>query len=262
VEGGEVPDVLTGRLPQADDEVALGTRVIRRLHLHIGDTLHAAGPSGDPVDLSVVGTAVIPSIEESDSYGNGALVDANGLRRIDPTDGMSSLGVFLTKDHTDADLQRVASEIGIDLSQAFQTPTVVTNLARVRDVPYVIAAVVGGMAVISLVQLVVTAVRRRRRDLAVLGALGATRPWLHRVVQWQASLIAAVAAVLAIPIGIAIGRTVYRTFPDRLGARFVPDVPVWWLALLAVAAVVLANAVAWATGAGSPRLMSRELRSE
>ena len=224
VEGSEVPEVLSGRLPQADDEVALGTRVMKRLHLHVGDTLHVTATSG-PEDFAVVGTAVLPSIEESDTYGEGALVDLDGLVRIDPSDGMSTLGVFLTKDHTTADLERVAAVMNLDLSEGHQWPTPVANLQRVRNVPYVIAAVVGALALISLVELVASAQRRRHRDLAVLAALGASRGWVGRAAHWQASLIAGTAAVLAVPIGVAVGRVIYPTFPERLGARVVPHIP-------------------------------------
>ena len=32
------PPVLEGRLPRGDDEIAVGTRTLNDLHLHVGDT--------------------------------------------------------------------------------------------------------------------------------------------------------------------------------------------------------------------------------
>ena len=260
VEGDELPEVLSGRLPQADDEVALGTRVIKRLQLHVGDTLHVTGPSG-PQNFAVVGTAVAPSIEESDTYGEGALVDADRLSRIDPSDGMSTLGVFLTKDHTPGDLQRVAAVMNLDLSEGHRWPTPVANLERVRNVPYVIAAVVGVLALMSLVQLV------------------ARVPSVAGIATWQCSPRSArprlgepgrtLAGVIDRRHGgrsgrtdrVTMGHVIYPTFPDRLGARVAPHVPLAWLGLLVASALVVANLVVAA--AGKQRyITTRDLHAE
>lgn len=260
VEGGELPEVLDGRLPQADDEINLGSRVFERLDLHLGDTLQVSGPSG-PQDFAVVGTAVLPSINESDTYGEGALVDIHGLLRIDPTESMSSLGVFLTQDHTIVDLERVAALMNVDLSERYRRPPQVANLDRVRNVPYVIASVVGVLALVSLIQLIASALRRRRHDVAVLVALGATRGWVRRVAHWQSSLLAGAALISALPIGIVIGRAIYPTFPARLGARVAPNVPLAWLGLLVIAALLVANVVAAVSGQRR-RTTALDLRAE
>ncbi len=91
---------------------------------------------------------------------------------------------------------------------------------------------VGGVALTA-------GVRRRRRDLAVLKALGFTRSQLRAVVAWQASALAAGALVIANAAGVAPQATV--------------ALPVVLLAVPA-ATVVLANLIAAFPGRGAARL--------
>ena len=71
------------------------------------------------------------------------------------------------------------------------TPSEVVNLGRVRDVPFLVASIVGALAVLSLGHQMIVAVRRRRRDFAILRALGVAPRWLTSVVHWQATMVTA-----------------------------------------------------------------------
>ena len=62
-----------------------------------------------------------------------------------------------------------------------QQPGDIRNYAAVRDTPLVLAAALAVLAVGTLAHVLLTGVRRRRRDLAVLKTLGCTRSQLHGV---------------------------------------------------------------------------------
>jgi putative ABC transport system permease protein len=115
------------------------------------------------------------------------------------------------------------------------------NVARARSVPTVIAVVVGVLALVVLVHALLTSVRARRLDVAVLRALGADRRWITRVVHVQASVLGLVALAIGVPVGIVAGRAVYRAFAERLGLVATPSMPIVVVGSLAIAVLVLVN---------------------
>ena len=69
----------------------------------------------------------------------------------------------------------------------FDRPAAIINVARARSVPYVVAGVLVVLALLNLAHHLILSAPRRRRDLAVLRALGADSRWVTGVVHWQAS---------------------------------------------------------------------------
>ena len=120
----------------------------------------------------------------------------------------------------------------------------ITNLARVRPIPFVLAAVVGALSVLTLVHVMVTSVHRRRRDVAVLRSLGADAPFISRAVHWQATSFSLVPLILGAPLGLVAGRLVFGAFADRVGTVPSASFPYALLGAVIAAFVVLANLVA------------------
>jgi ABC-type lipoprotein release transport system permease subunit len=139
--------------------------------------------------------------------------------------------------------KRIADLTGTSAGQT-DPPSVILNLRRVRNIPFLVASAVGALGILSLGHLMIVAVRRRRRDLAILRALGATPGWLTRVVHWQATIITATVLAVAIPLGSALGRLLYRAFVEHVGTRTDVTVPVAWLGATLLALVGLANLIA------------------
>lgn len=100
------------------------------------------------------------------------------------------------------------------------------------------------MAVATLGHTLTTSARRRRRALAILKVLGFVRSQVSATVAWQATVIAAVALLFGLPLGVASGRWGWQLFADELGVPPQPATPVLVLALLVVATLLLANVVA------------------
>ena len=89
----------------------------------------------------------------------------------------------------------------------------------------------------------IASVRRRRRDLALLKTLGFTTRQLAATIAWQASVIAVIAVIIGLPVGIAAGRQLWTLFARSIDAVPQPTVPAS-LFLVAVGVLVLANLVA------------------
>ena len=109
-------------------------------------------------------------------------------------------------------------------------------------------AVLGVFAAGTLVHVLATNVRRRRRDLAILKTLGFHRRQVRLAVAVQSTTTVAIALVAGVPLGIVAGRWLWSLRADELGILNEPSVPRVELMLLVLAALVLANAIAVVTG--------------
>ena len=78
----------------------------------------------------------------------------------------------------------------------------VVNLQSVDRLPLLLAALIVLLGVMTLGNTLVTSVRRRRRDLAVLKTIGFVRPQVAAVVAWQATSFALLALLVGLPVGI------------------------------------------------------------
>ena len=83
VKGDLAPARLVGRLPSGPDEVALGRVTAGELDLEVGDELELTGPGGAGV-YRVVGLAVVPGFAGYEGVGQGGVMTAEGLLRLEP----------------------------------------------------------------------------------------------------------------------------------------------------------------------------------
>jgi ABC-type lipoprotein release transport system permease subunit len=246
-DGGVFPTMVEGREPRASDEVALGTRTMRQLGLRLGQTVELQ--DGRSATMRIVGRSAGLAGETNTAAASGGVLTLDGLRRLGPDLG-SGYGVFYVRYAPGADpaaalrsLQRSPS--GAELNVLLPTPpTDVENLRRIRGLPGVLAGLLALLAATTLAHLLVSSVRRRQRDLAVLKTLGFVRGQVSAAVAWQATTVAVVALAAGLPLGVALGRWTWSLLIDRIGLGAEPVTP--WPALLAaaLATVVVANLVA------------------
>lgn len=241
LKGRRLPEILSGRLPEGPAEIAIGRVSARRLDIGVGDTMSLASKDGPRV-LRVTGTVQPPPVGGSDLVGDAGVVTMQAFGRIAPDTPMNTAVIDLAPGAPADIRQRIAEATGMRAGPTDPPPGVI-NLGRVRSIPFLVAAVVGALAMLSLGHQLLIAVRRRRLDLAVLRALGTSRRGLTGVIHMQASIVTLAVLVVAVPLGIAAGTTAYRPYVDRIGAR--PDlvVPLWWVLATAAALLVLANVV-------------------
>jgi putative ABC transport system permease protein len=147
--------------------------------------------------------------------------------------------------------------------QLASTPTDLVNFGRVQAMPLLVGVALGALAVLTIAHLLITSVRRRWRDFAVLRTIGFTRSQIRGTVAWQAVTLMTVALAAGIPAGIICGRVAWLIFARQLGIVAYPDVPLLLLLALAAGALVLAVVVAVLPGEAAARTNpTAALRSE
>ena len=267
-----LPVLIAGRRPRNAHEIVLGARTMAAARAHIGTVLTASLPGfGRRERLTVVGVAVFPTLGDTIGLGRGAELTPAALDglapprlQLPPFDGLlvrfrpgviPSAGVAALA----ARLQR----LGPIAVEEEGPPTDLVNFGEARSMPLLLGGSLGLLALATIAHLLITSVRRRRRDLAVLRAIGFTRAQVRSAVAWQAATLVAVALAIGIPVGIACGRLAWIIFARQIGIAPVVDVPLPYLALLVVASVALAVVIAALPGESAARARpALALRSE
>jgi putative ABC transport system permease protein len=248
---GDPPDMfIEGRPPNTVDEIALGRETRQRLHVSTGDVVHALGQS-HTFDLRVVGTAVFSGMSDDPSLAEGAAMTYDGLDRIvrTPEGGVGEAGnlAYVVTFAPGVDKHAAVDRLNAQLNPkgyGVDSPPIPAELRRLRDVralPAALAIFVGLLGVIAVGYAFVTAVQRRRGDIAMHKALGMTRGGVRAIVLVQATTTVLIGIVIGVPLGLLLARSVWRFQSDNLGARFVVVAPVIVLAAVCLAALVAAN---------------------
>ena len=215
------PPLLSGHGLEARDQVVLGAGTLRELHKRVGDTVEERAPHGTPVRLTIVGTATLPPIGVTGSshleMGTGALLSyqlippaARNLFEVTP--GPNAI-LIRTKGGASQAALRSIQAIGRKLDIAInggsvlpvQRPAQIINYGSLGTTPMLLGAALAVGAVSALGITLVTSVRRRRRDLAILKTLGFTGRQLATAVSVQAGVAAVIGCAVGIPAGIAAG---------------------------------------------------------
>ena len=123
---------------------------------------------------------------------------------------------------------------------AVQRPAQIVNYRSMGLTPLLLAVALAAGATVALGLTLVASVRRRRRELAILKAIGFTPGQLQASVLWQAGIVAVVGILAGIPLGVALGRWLWTLFADEIGAVPAPAEPVWSLVLASLVALALA----------------------
>ena len=242
VKGAVLPLVVRGREPRSAGEVALGRVTLGRIGRRVGDVVEVQG-TGKPRRMLVVGEAIAPAFYPEGRLG-GAVLALGGLRALVPD---AYPNQFLVRYLPGADRAAAAASLRRDFGRTVLrawTPVELDNLRRVRGLPALLAALLALLGAATMGHLLVTSVRRRRRDLAILKAVGFVRGQVSATVAWQATTLVAVALLVGLPIGVATGRWAWLGVNRGLGFPAGPVTPT--LAVLAVvpATLLVANLVA------------------
>ncbi|MEJ7765439.1 MAG: FtsX-like permease family protein [Acidimicrobiales bacterium] len=255
--------VVAGRIPTEKGEIALGARSAERLGLTIGDTVQIGTQFGG-AEAKVTGLVVLPSIGPflSDRVGLGtgvllsremleALVaDAERAKDVPAGTLAGNLGTFVVLDLADgveaakvlADLEDESATWDVNGTRIFAfydaiRPPEIADVAAMRAVPSFLAALLAGSMAVALALAIALTTRSRRRQLAIIRALGATPRQLRATVRWHALTVVALGLVGGTVLGISLGSTTWRAFSERLD--IVPSVALPWRWILASTAAAL-----------------------
>jgi FtsX-like permease family len=252
------------------------------LHKHVGDTvLLSYGTPADapfnipPTRLAIVGTATFPAVGFSSfvadhtSVGTGALLSEGVIppaykratQSPDPDlNGPELVFVRLRNGVSaqagQADMQRIANVANRVFSAdpnaggnyvtvlGAQRPAQIVNYRSIGSTPVVLAVGLAAGAIVALALTLVASVRRRRRDLALLKALGFTPRQLIAAIACHATVVAVVGIIVGVPLGVVVGRELWTLFAQNLDAVPDPTVPVLYVLLVGIGALFFANLVA------------------
>ena len=266
----DIVPVLTGRIPTAIGEILLGSKTLQQLHKHIGDRVHVTVFGGITAGetFRVVGTGVLPPVSDTAGLGTGAVFTYSNASQLikfgGPAGAPDTIFIHFARGvnqrATIASLQRRYPDLTF---QAESLPPNLADFGGVRALPFVMAALLASLALMLMIHTLVSSIRRRRRDLAILRTLGFSGRQLRSTVAWQASILTLVSLLIGLPFGAIGARLAWQLFASNLGV--VPDTlsPVAAMLILIPAALLVANLIAAYPGRAAARVQpARVLRTE
>ncbi|MGA2295476.1 MAG: FtsX-like permease family protein [Acidimicrobiales bacterium] len=275
------PPLLSGHGLDAPNQIVLGSSTLAQVHAKVGDTVTFNNGISKPTKLLVVGTATMPALGDGLGLGSGALVSTSDFpasllnlqNAIIP--GPNAILIRIRSGISPSAAYRSLKKIEMQINAIPQAnglaggivtvlrPVEIVNFHSMGTTPTIFASSLALGAIAALGLTLGASVRRRRRDLALLKALGFTQRQLTSVVAWQATVAAIIGSVIGIPLGIEIGRELWILFARSIDAVPSPTVPVLSMVLIGLGALVFANLVAAIPGRIAARTSTAlVLRSE
>jgi hypothetical protein len=137
------------------------------------------------------------------------------------------------------------------------------EVGRVRSLPATLGAFLALPAIAAAGHALITAGRRRLYDIAVLRVLGTTRWQVRWVLLTHSSVLALIGLVFGIPLGVALGRVLWRMVADFLPLKYVPPLAPGMILLVIPAAFLLAFLLgAWPAQRAACSRVADVLRAE
>ncbi len=260
------PTLLEGRIATADDEITLGPSTAGALGVSVGDTV-ASASSGS---LRVVGLALFPSDVHS-AFDEGGWVTWAVMERLmvrAPDDATPEMVIAIRLD-SGADPEAVSADVQSVIGDRFATvnpvevPPELVNLRLAQQLPTALAVFLALLGIAAVGHALHSSVGRQRHTLAILRAIGSTRRWMRLAIAACATALGATAVIVGAPIGVVLGRAGWRVITERVPLGFVG--PSWLVivALVAPAAVMVANALSVLPGRrAARRVPADDLRTE
>ena len=236
--------VLEGRGPSSTREIAVASATMETLGLRLGETTTASGACG-AVELTVVGRVIVPLTDDIADPDRGSVVTMATLDELCGQSLVSSLDEnanALVRFRDDVTVSVVRDEWrnqGMSVDDR-EVPGTIASFSDIQQVPVLVAVLMALLGAAAVAHALVLGVRRRSHDFAVLWALGLRPRQAGGVVHWQAAILALVAVVAGVPLGVLLGRLVWTAIAQPSNVLVRIDVLVPGLALLAAAVMVLA----------------------
>ena len=269
------PTLLSGQPPRTGHQIVLGTSVLRRIGRTVGQMVTVT-VSGHRQQDRIVGRAVFPDFGQGSftptDLGLGAETTAAVLQRQASFIGRGPHYDFVLlrfapgpDQATDiASFTRSMARFCGTVQQTTcvvteQRPYGVTTYLAIDGTPEVLAVLLAGLGLAVLGQLIVMSGRRRRRDFAIMKALGLLRRQVRWITAWQMTTLTVLALLIGLPLGIALGRWAWALFATALGIAGDTVTPVTIMLLMVPAAVLAANTIAFWPARKAARLSPAEI---
>jgi cell division protein FtsX len=261
--------VTSGRMPRSADEVLLAPRTMETLRARVGEPVALTGSKGT-VTLTVTGTGLVPAGAHN-TYADGGWITEAGYDALFTSWKFRTVYVALRPsartpdagERLTAALTRADPALAPFVLEPSEPLREVTALEQVRMLPILLGIFLGLLAVGAVGHALVTAVRRRQHDIAVLRAVGMTRRQCRWIAVTQAMVLALVGLMFGVPLGVAVGRLVWRAVASSTPFQYDPPVALVALVLVGPAALLIVNVLAAWPGHRAARLrIAQVLRTE
>ncbi|HEX9259641.1 MAG TPA: FtsX-like permease family protein, partial [Acidimicrobiales bacterium] len=250
-DGGQIqPVIAKGRVPTTAGEIAMGSDEMHRLGVGIGSTVEVQGRQdgeliGEPVSVRIVGQSVLRKpIFLFDNVGDGIAMP-NATAQLLQGEAPNGMQLVLARFQDGITPEAGVAQLGNDLPDAVEFAfssadrSITAGVERVKTLPRVLLAILVVACGAGLTHLLVTSLRRRRRDLAVARTMGLTPRGAAQTLAVQALGFTMLALVPGIVLGLVAGRLFWRLFTSWLGVVTVVVMSPLWLVAIAVGVIVL-----------------------
>lgn len=269
VRGSVAPVINDGRLPANAHEIVLGAKTMRTLHTRIGAAI--TGTVDDQrVRLEVVGRTTFPQFGNErfggTGLGTGAL-GTTGLFKMRNPDAPGEHFNYMvlrfapgTAETSEKKLRAFIAEQGCPDPTCLLTdsrPAEIDGYRSASGLPLAVGGVLVLLMVATLTHVLVSTMRRRAADLAVLRAIGSSSRNLVATLRWQALVLTASAVLIGVPVGLIASRLAWATFSRSLGIAPGTVMPLLIPALAAIGLLVLAWLLATLAGLRVPSIARR-----
>jgi hypothetical protein len=285
--GAVEPPTTSGRALSGPGQIELGPVTLRQLGKKVGDRVRI-GVAPYERTVVITGTVTMPSFgvgaADHPSLGRGGMLgedtllaaegQANGRPAVSGSLLVrpSAVAIDLAPGTTAGQRARLVHRIvsanpdgtpgGTYELRRVQASAVV-NTEQMGGQPLALGAGLAAAAVLSLALTVLSLVRRRRHELALLKTIGMTRRQIRAVIAWQTTLTLLIAVVIGGPLGVVGGRLAWRAFAGTLGVVPIVEVPLAVLILGLATLVLTGNLLAALPAAVAARTRpAAELRTE
>jgi hypothetical protein len=213
---------------------------------HVGESVQAAGPHAKR-DYLIVGEAAFPAIGQIQPLADGAAFTGPGFAPLFDPNNFSRylLGQFTPSADRAAVMHWIATNPALSSATVASLPVEIDRIHQIDWLPTTLAILLAALALIAVGHALITSVRRRGRELALLKTLGFKRRQVRTTIAWQATTIATIGLLIGLPAGLIAGRLVWRQIANNLGVTNTATTPTLALALLIPSTVALANLVAF-----------------
>ncbi len=257
VTGSMGPFIDRGQPVATVNDVVLGETIAESIGADVGDTVTVdAGQQGDQ-EFIVRG---IGRLSDGDETDLAFVTTPDGLTRLQGSDQLAIDGAFLRLGDADAAARARLADLGFVPATP---PSRIANLSQIGSVPRLLALALAVLGLGGATHGLLVASTRRRADLAVARALGFTPRQAAASVRWQGVVMTALAVVVGVPLGVIVGRLVWKQVAAGVGAVDLVSVPWPAIVIAPLAALAAMVTVASIVGRRAARLRPAiVLRSE
>lgn len=264
IRGPLLLSTVEGHVPTGDGQIGLGATTMRQIGAHVGSVVRVtlSLPSGgkrtvpfrvvSQISFPVLGGGIV-SLGRGAAFTIAGYTDAvcppgpgqAGCRQamLSTVSGGGTLVGLADGPRRQAVINRYIDSYGSSVSLAV-TPTALINFGEAVNFPLIFGVILAVFGAATLLHLLVVTVSRRRQEVGLLKVLGFVNRQVGSTMAWQASTLALLGIVVGVPLGVVIGRSVWKAFADNLGVVPVALAPVWLITLLMVGALLAANLLA------------------